>query len=441
MSINYNAIVGFKAKTTLPSVDSWGTNMNMLRDPPKSIHTRKIDKVLDTSQITQMIQDSGNRAAEAILVYARGSNPMVGVDYSNNGNNGGQRSGGSRTAGFTVNGGNSGKQSFLPYRVMRDGAFRPPIRDQRELLPLSRLPRVWTSSFTQASFPDFSKKAMCPGTDMDTKGVKTPDQMLKACARPTATYQIEMPLTEPFEVKHVIKNPLTISGFSGNNYKTRINAEMGDPDKGVVQNPLRVQKHINLSDNPKNTEFNVHTEKYIQDSLQGEMNSNVSRNIHITPIDEIYNEHGIKDQFNISYTAPQTSYEKQEYIHQDIELNRVLPQHQAKTNIGRSIHKPMDHTPERIYTLNRPSAQAYTNVGVNNVQTIDNITNRHYNLKPTINAGSFDSAPNLQQVYHENQNIVANPYKSQMRSRVYDMQQERNQALGNLPFIPQETSV
>ena len=86
--LSYSGLVNYGA-STLPSVESWGTNMNILRDPPKSIHTRRITKVGETSSITEMIDESGDRAAEAILVYPRGINPMVGVSYSNYGNNGG----------------------------------------------------------------------------------------------------------------------------------------------------------------------------------------------------------------------------------------------------------------------------------------------------------------------------------------------------------------
>ena len=48
MSFSYSGIVSY-GKSTLPSVDSWGQNNNILRDPPKSIHTRRIDKVGQTS--------------------------------------------------------------------------------------------------------------------------------------------------------------------------------------------------------------------------------------------------------------------------------------------------------------------------------------------------------------------------------------------------------
>ena len=51
-------------------------------------------------------------------VYARGVNPMVSVSYQNYGSGAGSVK--------------------LPYRIMKDGAFRPPIKTIEELLPLSR---------------------------------------------------------------------------------------------------------------------------------------------------------------------------------------------------------------------------------------------------------------------------------------------------------------
>ena len=43
MSLSYTGLTNY-GKTALPSVESWGTNMNILRDPPKSIMTRKQNK-------------------------------------------------------------------------------------------------------------------------------------------------------------------------------------------------------------------------------------------------------------------------------------------------------------------------------------------------------------------------------------------------------------
>ena len=155
--LSYSGLVNY-GTITLPSVETWGTNMNILRDPPKSVMTRKIDKVGETSSITEMIDQSGNRACEAIQVFARGINPSVSVSYNNYGNNGGQGQSGS-LPGLSVPMANMAGQAKLPYTIMKDGAFRPPVRTQEELLPLSRLPRVWDFSLHQTRFCRFFEKA------------------------------------------------------------------------------------------------------------------------------------------------------------------------------------------------------------------------------------------------------------------------------------------
>ena len=74
--LSYSSITN-RGKVTLPSVDSWG-NLNIMRDPPKSITMRRIDKVGSDSTITKM-QDESDRSAECILLFARGVNPSVSV--------------------------------------------------------------------------------------------------------------------------------------------------------------------------------------------------------------------------------------------------------------------------------------------------------------------------------------------------------------------------
>ena len=53
--------------------------MNILKDPPKSLMTRRRNKVGQTASITEDIDAAGDRAAEAIPVFARGTNPSVSV--------------------------------------------------------------------------------------------------------------------------------------------------------------------------------------------------------------------------------------------------------------------------------------------------------------------------------------------------------------------------
>ena len=64
--ISYSGLVSY-GKATLPSVDSWYTDFNILRDPPKGITTRRIDKVGQTSSITEEIDESGNRMSKKII--------------------------------------------------------------------------------------------------------------------------------------------------------------------------------------------------------------------------------------------------------------------------------------------------------------------------------------------------------------------------------------
>jgi len=418
MSISYHGVVGHKSKVTLPSVDTWGLNMNILRDPPKSIQTRRIDKVGSTSDITQMIQDSGDRICEGIMTYARGVNPMVSVSYNNYGNNGGQRPASGK-----------GQQAFLPYRVMQDGAFRPPVRDQRMLFPLSRLPRVATSSFTKPGFADFSKQIMCAGTDENTKGVKRPGGLLKACVIPNAVYKIQSSAVETYDIKNNIRDHLNVNADSGKQYNAQYNLHLTDDHSGVLHNPLRVNAQMNKggAHMQRNIDVsNMNTDRYTHDVLSGEASTNKNQDIHVTPIESIL-EGYTKDTMTIPYTAHKTSYTKQEYIHDDLEMERNLPYHQATTNTGRNIHmRVIEPVQEREFTSNRPNTYAHTNLGTRQFQAIDNITNRNYNLKPTVTPGGYEPNVGLPSMRQDDLMPEFDQRKVDMRRRIYEMQQDRN---------------
>lgn len=441
MSISYKSIIGHTARATLPSVDTWGTNMNILRDPSRGIFTQRVDKVGETSEITQMIQDSTDRSNEAILVYARGVNPMVSVSYDNYGNNGGQRRGNISSSGMTDGRSNSGQQSYLPYRIANGGAFRPPTRDQRELLPLSRLPRVWTSSFTNPGFADFSKKTVCP--DGSSKLKETQKQPLKACVRPTMTYKLETPIVENYEVKSVIKNPIKVEGKSGISATIKFNNydEYGQNQLGsVVENPIRKNVNVNLvAPNTKQESLDhFDTLRYIQDGMTNDVSTNKNRNIRTTSIEDLMNvDTGsrIKDTMNISYEGrKQAEMKKYDYMYDnDISLERTLPVYEAKTNVGRNIHKPaFESTSEKIYVMNRPITQASTNM--TGRQQFDEVGSREYALKPTVNAGGYNPNVGLPLTYHENTNYNMDSQRTDFRKKVYDMQSQRNVTLSE-PLI------
>lgn len=176
--ISYSGVSGNR-KVTLPSVEGWGTNLNILKDPPKSIHTRKIDKVGSTQLVEKMIENSINdRYCENVQVYPRGVNPSVSVSYGNYGYNGGNH-------GTTM--------AKYPYRVDIDGDFRPPVLTQTDTLPLSRLPRVTTSMYTNQLAPMWKDRNACDSCVYDRA---THDDILHTNVNATATYGM------PNEVRH-----------------------------------------------------------------------------------------------------------------------------------------------------------------------------------------------------------------------------------------------
>ncbi|UUT40495.1 hypothetical protein [carnivorous sponge associated iridovirus] len=192
MALSYSGIVNY-GKVTLPSVESWGTNMNILKDPPKSVHTRKIDKVGETSAITTSIDESGDRFCEAINYYARGQNPMVSVSYGQ-----GQQKSSNISRG----------EAFLPYRVARDGAFRPPVWRQEDLLPLSRMPRIWTEVNTQPYKPVFTKRIRDCGTAEGMREVK--NQTLQVACAANKTVAAYPNVNQPDMKPGIVTDPLAL---------------------------------------------------------------------------------------------------------------------------------------------------------------------------------------------------------------------------------------
>ena len=232
---------------TLPSVEGGFGTLNILRDPPKSIHTRFIPKVGETSKITEWIDsaDGGDRICEGINVYARGVNPMVSVSYSNYGTNGGQMRYRGGMQGTDQNPLSSGSgQSYLPYRVMREGAFRPPIIPPQELLPLSRLPRANTVQQTNPG-SSMTRVVNSMNCQKDMKAIR--DQLLQVCAPSRAIFNIQTPSSKPYrEIKHHIADrvqSVATTNPKAQSYKLGLNAI---PDKGVHKDI----RHASVISNP-----------------------------------------------------------------------------------------------------------------------------------------------------------------------------------------------
>lgn len=416
--LNYSGLVNH-GKITLPSVETWGTNMNILRDPPKSYYTRKIDKVGETSSITEMIDESGSRACEAIQVYARGVNPCVSVSYTNNGSNAGQRSGG------ITDGINQNQSAKLPYTIMRDGAFRPPVLLQEDLLPMSRMPRNWTTAYSQPGFADFSKKMRTCASAAETKEVK--NETLQGYVRPTAVYKLEAPLHEPFEVKYVIQPTIKTSANSGVRTMDVTQQHVGKPTKEIDNKPLHAQAQTNYTDSRHvdNNEFDP--SRYIQDVNSQNVVSNASSNKHTTSIEDIFDLANLPIHSNILNTsadAPISAPEQTKYFHDDINLARTLPEHNANTNIGNtSVYKNVNHENKIELDRNIP----LNSFVANPVARSDSDNNsREVRLAPKINPGGFSvpgQVPMTERMEHGYG--IGDSEKARMNRMVLDSMQNR----------------
>ena len=321
MSLSYSAITNH-GKITLPSIDSWNTNMNILKDPPKALYTRRVNKVGQTSDITAMIDDSGDRECESILQYARGVNPSVSVSYNN-------------TSKMSGNTSSNAQQAFLPYRIMRDGAFRAPIRTEYDLLPLSRQPRVWTSSYSNPAFPDYARKAI--DQDLSQQGKEIRKQILETSARPTAVYKIELPQESQYDTKYKIQKSLNIDVSSGFKTLDITSQEVKKPTKEVNKNMNHTfaQSNINNSKNYiNNNQFNP--DRYLQDTNAHSVDTLKSANyVQIGSLDDYidFSDVRVKDAMNVEYNTAMKGEEQVNYIHNDLFKERNLPYYTVDSNI------------------------------------------------------------------------------------------------------------
>ena len=271
---------------TLPSVEQWGTNANILRDPPKSIFTRRVDKVGQNTDITDLVDASGDRAAEGISVYSRGVNPMVSVSYSNDSSNAGISGNPTSNSGRT--------QAFLPYPIMEGGAFRPPVRTPRDLLALSRMPRVWFSADASKSTVDYSKTQQ---QILDNRrAVKEASAMIHAYdVRPNKTADISPNLREHFKMLDKIKDHrINVSAEAGTGSRdiTSYTRDNVDRKKATLDHALHAYADVNKGESRSHNLDNlaIDQSRYIQSVLQAQQTTNpssaISHNLDQLAIDQ-----------------------------------------------------------------------------------------------------------------------------------------------------------
>jgi hypothetical protein len=371
MSISYNAIIGNKGKATLPSVESWGTNNNILRDPPKSVMTRRIDKVNQDGSLNEMFYHSGDRFAENINVYARGVNPMVSVQYGN------------------VNGGANAK---LPYRIMNGGAFRPPELRQEQLLPLSRQPRLPTKVVTNKEFIDYSKSALCDSQPKKYRQIV--EEKVEGFIVPTRTMKIQTPVKEHFEVSYVLDAPLRGDYYSN----LRSTKEQYSEDINI-----ELERNIPLHFQTTNKSENI--AKFITPDNEIVLESNIPAYMIQTSKFQNIATSGVLNgeivlQNNMPHYLVQANRNQQtgEILLPDNEivLQNNIPHYLLESaKADNTTYVKIAHENDYKFENNRPTASAQSRKTLN-IQK--DLTTRSYNrLAPALRPGEFKGVPTIPQ--------------------------------------------
>jgi hypothetical protein len=305
--------------------------MNILRDPPKSVQTRKIDRVGQTSAITTAIDGSDDRFCESINYYARGQNPMVAVSYGQ-----GQKK-------STAIGGG---ESFLPYRIAREGAFRPPVWRQEDLLPLSRQPRIWTNVSSQPYKPIFTKRIKNCGTSENMREVKNDTLQVSCIANKTVAAYPTM--NQPDMKPGILKDP-TAPG-----QVTTTRSSVGSNNAEIVQRMNRAP-------------------------------------ILLAP----------SRPMTSGFTNP-TSIKEKPVVLNNVKLNMNRPNAMMTTNPTSIKEKPVVLNNVKL-SLNHPRASATTNFAAPSFSSLNKNTQQFTRLPPRSHRGGFDGCPGIPKINGDNQ--------------------------------------
>jgi hypothetical protein len=281
--ISYSALTSY-GKATLPSVEVWNGNFDIVKDPPSGIHTRRIIKVGENNDLLDWNDDSGSRINEMINVYARGNNPMVSVQYSNHGNTGSGLMGvdggttGSNMSGIMTAGG-GGK---LPYRIMNEGAFRPPILRQEDLLPLSRMPRLCTSVTSKRCRVDQTKRIEPDTVEYFKQIHKAP---MKVSAESKRSFKKEGPAAPPSNIGLLVNSGAVAFDVNSNVRKLK--------DTGNQRNIPILESQLLASNVDHINQKKISQQKYLNTDVHLSKNvpnyeAQTTSNLNLRPNKNIY---------------------------------------------------------------------------------------------------------------------------------------------------------
>jgi hypothetical protein len=357
-------------KVTLPSVEMWSTNMNIVRDPPRSIMTRRKERVGDTQRITLEQDDSQSRISENILVYARGTNPMVTVSYNN---------------------ASGQQQASLPYKIQN---VRPPVLTGYDLLPLSRLPRLPIHNVqSKTSRLGRVQLTQCPESK---RCVQTPLSMNRTRMRSFVSGRKET-VTETSRARTMKPLP-TRSGFIPS--RLQKNATQKLPFSHTSFNPRMATRQRTSVNVPKTHAFN---EPYVKErtDIQNRPRKLIVSSIHQTTRkfdDTLHTNrpHVLQPQVVAKEVYAQKNYRRRDELLSTYERTPVLQRHVNRTEVtthhsaGGSQEKTIH--PEHIVTHGPPTLHARNVVAQKTGrEQPDAHVSTHVSLEPRRSRGGYSN--------------------------------------------------
>lgn len=316
----------------------------ILREPPKSVHTKKKERV-EMGDVNFMIRNDDSRINEGISYLARGINPMVDISYSNYGGNGA-----TLTSMPTL-------QATNPYKVIKDGAFRPPIMTQEDLLPLSRMRRPETSATTNpgvSTLGGFVTPNLQNNVDLTTIANAIDVKKINYLSiRPSATFNISLPIdVDVFGDKAINRNKLQFSHYANPSTNLFEQSEyVQNSDKSIVNDAIN-DKNLKIENVLANPNMKVYIQNggdliEVQGSIKDKMNIAVQSKMN-KPI-VINREDGtpikIRDyiskvvQTNASSSGGDSIILRVNNNENNIQLTRNMPIYAANSSINPGFQK------------------------------------------------------------------------------------------------------
>ncbi len=158
------------------------------------------------------------------------------------------------------------------------------------------------------------------------------------------------------------------------------------------------------------------------------VSANLYRNVHVTPLENLSPvEIHLKDPLHSSYISNPSGIREERYIHEDLELRRRLPEHDAYTHRTRDVYKRMPHENQIELSRNRPLGQATANRGDHRVDRNSDLSSRNYKMAPRLKMGGFEGRGVMPTQERVDPGLGStDPLKAELRRKTFEGFMQRN---------------